>query len=205
MVNKYFAFDTGSTMPLTIAQALELAKSSREIPNAARQLLEQTRNNAWAKITQHPDTYIMTRDEFAVINYYSAHFKDDQNFKQAVARFWKNYHGNPASEDGSSQSVRGKTPPEGPQRKTSVHGENHQSRTDRAAEAGREAAAVDTSQKLQDTNSVGRWTEQFKDFTSKDPPKQAPYQQINENYFYVLDYLNYVRPKQSYSTCYTNV
>ncbi|KAG8531244.1 uncharacterized protein KY384_004602 [Bacidia gigantensis] len=80
---------------LTFSKALELAPDQNIAPNAAPKLLHQEKDRVWSRIRHNPTTYILTREEFAVLNYFKDDFENELLFRSAVARFWSNYQGDP--------------------------------------------------------------------------------------------------------------
>ena len=92
------------SISLTIPKALEIAKANNEIPANVVQLLERSNTSIWQKIQAHPTTYIMTKDEYMVLNYFQERYKNNASYDQAVARFWKHFNGGNAQIDGSSSS-----------------------------------------------------------------------------------------------------
>ena len=61
----------------SVAQALEIARDSPEgaqDPAVAR-ILETALADIWGKIQGQPTSYVMTRDEFAVFNYFQERFE----------------------------------------------------------------------------------------------------------------------------------
>ncbi|KAG5755336.1 hypothetical protein H9Q70_002012 [Fusarium xylarioides] len=74
-----------------IAQSLEIA---RESPDEAaypsiREILEYALEEIWIKVQDQPDSYIMTRDEFAVFNFFQYRFAGDKMATAARKRFWQ--------------------------------------------------------------------------------------------------------------------
>ncbi|CZR35671.1 uncharacterized protein FPRO_00206 [Fusarium proliferatum ET1] len=74
-----------------VAQSLEIA---RESPDGAsypsiREILESALEEIWAKVQDQPDSYIMTRDEFAVFNFFQGRFAGDKMAISARKRFWE--------------------------------------------------------------------------------------------------------------------
>ncbi|KAK0615884.1 hypothetical protein B0T17DRAFT_619482 [Bombardia bombarda] len=73
-----------------VAQALGIA---RESPEGAQEptvckILEVAISRIWAKVEAKPDAYVMTRDEFAVFNYFQNRFDGNEVARKARARFW---------------------------------------------------------------------------------------------------------------------
>ncbi len=74
----------------TIAQALEVARDSEEGASdpTVINILEIALWATWAKIEAQPTSYIMTRDEFAVFNYFQSRFAGRQLAIAAIKRYW---------------------------------------------------------------------------------------------------------------------
>ncbi|TWU70794.1 hypothetical protein ED733_000523 [Metarhizium rileyi] len=75
-----------------VAQALEIA---RESPDGASdptvsKILENALSQAWAKVEAHPSSYVMSRDEFAVFNFFQHRFIGDKDAVEARKRYWDN-------------------------------------------------------------------------------------------------------------------
>ncbi|KAK3327293.1 hypothetical protein B0T19DRAFT_400179 [Cercophora scortea] len=83
---------TGNTQ---VSLALEMARESYEGPTDATlcAILEEAITTVWAKVEAQPDSYIMTKDEFSVFNYFQARFKGNPVAVAARARYWDNTHG----------------------------------------------------------------------------------------------------------------
>jgi hypothetical protein len=76
--------------PITVAQALELARDSEQGAQdpAVANVLERAIGEIWRKIQAHPATYVMTRDEFAVFNYFQHRFAGQALAVAARRRYW---------------------------------------------------------------------------------------------------------------------
>lgn len=73
-----------------VAQALEIARDSAE---GARDpvvcnILEAAIADIWGKVQAQPNTYLMTRDEFAVFNYFQHRFAGCPVAIAARKRYW---------------------------------------------------------------------------------------------------------------------
>ncbi|TAQ91415.1 hypothetical protein B7494_g259 [Chlorociboria aeruginascens] len=77
---------------ISVAEALEIARGSPEGAEdpIVKQVLENAISEIWAKISANPTAYVMTRDEFAVFNYFQIRFKDNQVAVSAIKRYWDN-------------------------------------------------------------------------------------------------------------------
>ncbi|KAF5572457.1 hypothetical protein FPANT_13065 [Fusarium pseudoanthophilum] len=74
-----------------VAQSLEIA---RESPDGAsypsiRDILESALEEIWTKVQDQPDSYIMTKDEFAVFNFFQHRFAGDKLAMTARKRYWQ--------------------------------------------------------------------------------------------------------------------
>lgn len=78
----------------SVTQALEVARDS---PEGAQDptvvsILEGAVANIWRKIEAQPTSYVMTRDEFAVFNYFQGRFAGQQLATDARKRYWDHIH-----------------------------------------------------------------------------------------------------------------
>ncbi|KAH6665896.1 hypothetical protein F5X68DRAFT_55564 [Plectosphaerella plurivora] len=78
-----------------VTQALEIARDSVDGASdpTVRNILENALAQVWAQITAAPDSYVMTRDEFAVFNYFQHRFTADEVAQRARKRYWDNMTG----------------------------------------------------------------------------------------------------------------
>jgi len=75
-----------------VTQALEIA---RESPDGASDptisnILETALNQIWSKVRAAPDSYIMSRDEFSLFNFFQHRFVGDKLAISARRRYWDN-------------------------------------------------------------------------------------------------------------------
>ncbi|KAI0842440.1 hypothetical protein F5Y06DRAFT_257626 [Hypoxylon sp. FL0890] len=86
---------------LDYAKALQALEAVRESPDALgdpwiKGILERALREVWRRITTDPDQYIMSRDEFAVFNFFQHLYKDDIRLRlacKARANYWDNTYG----------------------------------------------------------------------------------------------------------------
>ncbi|KAF7516428.1 hypothetical protein G7054_g14157 [Neopestalotiopsis clavispora] len=73
----------------TVAQALEMARdnSAGEIDPVTSSILEDAIAQISFEIQSHPDSYIMTDDEFAVFSYFQHRFQDNKAANDARSRY----------------------------------------------------------------------------------------------------------------------
>jgi hypothetical protein len=79
----------------TVAQALEIARESPDgaMDPTVSSILENALVQIWGKVQAHPTSYVMTRDEFAVFNYFQHRFEGDKVATAARSRYWDNTKG----------------------------------------------------------------------------------------------------------------
>ena len=88
--------------PLSVAGALELARNNEEgpVPAIASAVLERSMTDIWRRIQAQPSIYLLSKDEFAVLNYYRDRYRDSPLAQQAIARFWRHFRGDVAQVNG---------------------------------------------------------------------------------------------------------
>ena len=81
-----------SSNDTTVAQALEIARESADGASdpTISNILETALAQIWGKVEAHPDSYVMTRDEFAVFNFFQQRFVGNKVAVAARKRFWDN-------------------------------------------------------------------------------------------------------------------
>lgn len=78
---------------LNYQRAIDIARNTEgDLDATVSAYLEVAVTDIWARINLDSDSYIMTKDEFAVFNFYRTRFQDNDVAEQAVARFWANTH-----------------------------------------------------------------------------------------------------------------
>lgn len=79
-----------SSRQITAAQALDLARDSMEGANdpTVVEVLENALARLWSRIQARPNSYVMTRGEFAVFNYFQSRFEGNELAISAKKRFW---------------------------------------------------------------------------------------------------------------------
>lgn len=81
---------TFSSSSTTVSQALEIARHSEEGAQdpVINNILNTALNQIWGNIQAKPDSYVMTRDEFAVFNYFQNYFVGQDLAVAARRRYW---------------------------------------------------------------------------------------------------------------------
>ena len=76
---------------LTYQRAIDIARNTEgELDPTVSAYLEQAIVDIWNRVNENPDTYVLSRDEFAVFNYYIRRFEESTAAQQAIARYWRN-------------------------------------------------------------------------------------------------------------------
>ncbi|KAJ1329814.1 hypothetical protein MN608_06550 [Microdochium nivale] len=73
-----------------VAHALEIARESPESAKDAvvANILETALHTIWTKVVAQPEEYVMTRDEFAVFNFFENRFGSSKLALSARRRYW---------------------------------------------------------------------------------------------------------------------
>ncbi|KAI5360254.1 hypothetical protein Slin15195_G121150 [Septoria linicola] len=83
---------------LNYQRAIDIARNSEgELDPTVSAYLEGALTDIWSRVSIQPDDYVMTKDEFAVFNYYRRRFDENTVAENAVARYWANTYDNPAA------------------------------------------------------------------------------------------------------------
>jgi len=95
-----------TTNQISVSKALELVRNSEtgEVHPSVDATLERAINTLWNKIKARPDSYVMSKDEFAVFNYFRARYTGDETARMAVGRFWDNHKGEASHINGFDSS-----------------------------------------------------------------------------------------------------
>jgi hypothetical protein len=75
---------------LTYQRAIDIARNTEgDLDPNVNNYLEGAIADIWQRINDNPQAYILSRDEFAVFNYYIRRFEGSPIAEQAVARYWR--------------------------------------------------------------------------------------------------------------------
>ncbi len=75
---------------LTYQRAIDIARNTEgELDPTVSTYLEGAITDIWNRVNEQPGTYILSRDEFAVFNYYIKRFGGSPVAEQAVDRYWR--------------------------------------------------------------------------------------------------------------------
>lgn len=91
----------GAASPETVRKALEIARDSTDgqLDPKINDILEAAIADVRRKLEAQPDSYVLSRDEFALFNFYRRTKFNDSPLAQKLAqkateRFWNNYRQN---------------------------------------------------------------------------------------------------------------
>ncbi|KAI0402254.1 hypothetical protein F4802DRAFT_600318 [Xylaria palmicola] len=75
-----------------VLMALDIAREEPDATNDEniRNILESALSDIWERVLANESTYIMSRDEFAIFNFFQYRFRDNTVAKEARRRFWDN-------------------------------------------------------------------------------------------------------------------
>lgn len=83
---------------LTYQRAIDIARNTEgELDRSVRDYLEEALTAIWGRINVDPDTYLLSRDEFAVFNFFIRRFDGIDIAERAVARYWQHTGQTPGS------------------------------------------------------------------------------------------------------------
>lgn len=75
---------------LNYQRAIDIARNTEgELDPTVSEYLEHAVGDIWGRIQMQPDSYILTKDEFAVFNFYVRRFEGLPQAQEAVARYWQ--------------------------------------------------------------------------------------------------------------------
>ena len=77
---------------IAVAQALEIARESYDGAQdpTVNSILDAALTKIWAKVQSQPDSYTMSRNEFAVFNFFQYKFQGNKVAIAARKRYWDN-------------------------------------------------------------------------------------------------------------------
>ena len=75
---------------LTYQRAIDIARNTEgELDPNVKTYLDGAVRDIWNRVLQQPGSYILSKDEFAVFNFYRRQFEGDTRAEQAVDRYWR--------------------------------------------------------------------------------------------------------------------
>jgi len=71
-------------------RAIDIARNTEgDLDTAVSEYLERALGDIWNRIQLQPESYVLTKDEFAVFNFYIRRFHGQVVAEQAIARYWQ--------------------------------------------------------------------------------------------------------------------
>lgn len=78
--------------PLDAQRALDIARNTEgDLDPRISDFLELKLSQLWTRLQAEPDKYILTKDEFAVFNFFISRFRGSETAEKAISRFWMNH------------------------------------------------------------------------------------------------------------------
>lgn len=75
---------------LTYQKAIDIARNSEgELEPRLADYLEAALKDIWDRVSRLPDDYILTRDEFAIFNFFIRRFEGSPIAQRAIDRYWR--------------------------------------------------------------------------------------------------------------------
>ncbi|KAK3621246.1 hypothetical protein LTR56_022907 [Elasticomyces elasticus] len=75
---------------LNYQRALRIARNTEgDLDPDVREHLERALNDIRGHVRQRPDSYILTKDEFAILNFYLDRFEGHPDVEAAISRYWQ--------------------------------------------------------------------------------------------------------------------
>lgn len=80
---------------LNYQRAIDIARNTEgDLDPTVSAYLDGAVQDIWTRISLQPESYIMTKDEFAVFNFYRFRYVDNDVAELAVRRYWDNTYEN---------------------------------------------------------------------------------------------------------------
>ncbi|KAM0715271.1 hypothetical protein Q7P37_008769 [Cladosporium fusiforme] len=87
---------------LTYQRAIDIARNTEgDLDPSVTSYLEEAITEITNKLDSYPDSYVLSKDEFAVFNYYRHRFSGDVA-ERAVDRYWRSTHASDEQQAGRS-------------------------------------------------------------------------------------------------------
>ncbi|KAF2864071.1 hypothetical protein K470DRAFT_254401 [Piedraia hortae CBS 480.64] len=87
--------------PLTYQRALDIARNTEDdLDKYVLDYLEKALVDIWQRIQDSPHEYVLTRDEFAIFNFFRPRFANSSEAELAVCRYWDHAQGGESADGG---------------------------------------------------------------------------------------------------------
>ncbi|KAK4898110.1 hypothetical protein LTR49_027867 [Elasticomyces elasticus] len=82
--------DVDGVGALNYQRALRIARNSEgDLNPDVREYLERALNDIRGRLQQNPDSYILSKDEFAILNFYVYQLERHPEVEAAISRHWQ--------------------------------------------------------------------------------------------------------------------
>jgi len=86
------SMDIDSAALLDIQRALDIARNTDgDLDHSVEKYLEDQLAVVWTRLESRPNSYVLSKDEFAIFNYFVGRYQDSEVAEKAIARFWSSY------------------------------------------------------------------------------------------------------------------
>jgi hypothetical protein len=86
------SMDIDNAALLDIQRALDIARNTEgDLDHSVEKYLEDQLADVWIRLESRPNTYVLSKDEFAIFNYFVGRYQDSEVAEKAIARFWSSY------------------------------------------------------------------------------------------------------------------
>ncbi|KAI3322319.1 hypothetical protein HD806DRAFT_536156 [Xylariaceae sp. AK1471] len=72
----------------TAISALDVARDSPQQEPTIVEILNKAMTEIWRRVVAQPNDYVMSRDEFAIFNFFQDRYRGNRVAKAARARYW---------------------------------------------------------------------------------------------------------------------
>ncbi|THY31603.1 hypothetical protein D6D01_02852 [Aureobasidium pullulans] len=92
------SMDIGDSGVLDIQRALDIARNTEgDLDHFVAKYLEEQLTGVWNRLESRPDSYVLSKDEFAIFNFFVGRYQESAVAEKAIARFWSSYQDNGSS------------------------------------------------------------------------------------------------------------
>ncbi|THW25689.1 hypothetical protein D6D23_04108 [Aureobasidium pullulans] len=92
------SMDIGDSGVLDIQRALDIARNTEgDLDHSVAKYLEEQLAGVWNRLESRPDSYVLSKDEFAIFNFFIGRYQESTVAEKAIARFWSSYQDNGSS------------------------------------------------------------------------------------------------------------
>jgi hypothetical protein len=95
-----------SSAPLDTQTALQILRDTEDdnVPQAVEIFVERELRVIVQSLEAAPDSYLLTKDEFALFNFYRHRYANEQFTESAISRFWSTHRNSVGDEDNNDNN-----------------------------------------------------------------------------------------------------